>query len=117
MKAVRQLKTFDSLRVVLQDVWGAFRPHRQALLTATLLILISRQESLQQLMRNHTSFVIAQRLSTVHNADQILVVEAGHLIEIGNHESLYAARGRYYELYTKQFRNPAEPTPLVASLG
>jgi hypothetical protein len=46
--------------------------------------------------------VIAHRLSTIRRADQILVVEAGRIIERGNHESLYAARGRYYDLYTKQ---------------
>jgi hypothetical protein len=46
--------------------------------------------------------VIAHRLSTVRRADQILVVEAGRIVERGTHESLYAAGGRYYDLYTKQ---------------
>ena len=53
-------------------------------------------------MRGRTTFVIAHRLSTIRRADQILVVEAGRILERGNHESLYAARGRYYELYTRQ---------------
>jgi len=46
--------------------------------------------------------VIAHRLSTIRRAEQILVVEAGRIIERGTHESLYAAGGRYYDLYTKQ---------------
>jgi ABC-type multidrug transport system fused ATPase/permease subunit len=60
------------------------------------------QEGLRYLMRGRTTFVIAHRLSTVRRADQILVVEAGRIVERGTHESLYAAGGRYYELYTKQ---------------
>ena len=60
------------------------------------------QEGLRYLMRGRTTFVIAHRLSTVRRADQILVVEAGRIVERGTHESLYAAGGRYFELYTKQ---------------
>src|ERR1700719_4811455 len=60
------------------------------------------QEGLRYLMRGRTTFVIAHRLSTVRRADQILVVEAGRIIERGTHESLYASGGRYFELYTKQ---------------
>ncbi|HKS67534.1 MAG TPA: ABC transporter ATP-binding protein [Candidatus Acidoferrales bacterium] len=60
------------------------------------------QEGLRYLMRGRTTFVIAHRLSTIRRADQILVIEAGRIIERGTHESLYAAGGRYYELYTKQ---------------
>jgi subfamily B ATP-binding cassette protein MsbA len=60
------------------------------------------QEGLAYLMRGRTTFVIAHRLSTIRRADQILVVEAGRITERGTHESLYAAGGRYYELYTKQ---------------
>ena len=60
------------------------------------------QEGLSYLMRGRTTFVIAHRLSTIRRADQILVVEAGRIIERGTHESLYAASGRYYDLYTKQ---------------
>jgi len=60
------------------------------------------QEGLRYLMRGRTTFVIAHRLSTVRRADQILVIEAGRIIERGTHDSLYAAGGRYYELYTKQ---------------
>jgi subfamily B ATP-binding cassette protein MsbA len=60
------------------------------------------QEGLRYLMRGRTTFVIAHRLSTIRRADQILVVEAGRIIERGNHQTLYALNGRYYDLYTKQ---------------
>jgi subfamily B ATP-binding cassette protein MsbA len=60
------------------------------------------QEGLRYLMRGRTTFVIAHRLSTIRRADQILVVEAGQVIERGTHETLYALGGRYYDLYTKQ---------------
>jgi subfamily B ATP-binding cassette protein MsbA len=60
------------------------------------------QEGLRYLMRSRTTFVIAHRLSTIRRADQILVIEAGRIIERGTHESLYALGGRYYDLYTKQ---------------
>jgi ABC-type multidrug transport system fused ATPase/permease subunit len=61
------------------------------------------QEGLRYLMRGRTTFVIAHRLSTVRRADQILVIEAGRIVERGNHKSLYDQSGRYYELYTKQY--------------
>ena len=60
------------------------------------------QEGLRYLMRGRTTFVIAHRLSTIRRADQILVVEAGRIIERGTHESLYKLGGRYYDLYTRQ---------------
>jgi ABC-type multidrug transport system fused ATPase/permease subunit len=61
------------------------------------------QEGLRYLMRGRTTFVIAHRLSTIRRAEQILVVQEGRILERGTHESLYAAHGRYYELYTKQY--------------
>jgi ABC-type multidrug transport system fused ATPase/permease subunit len=60
------------------------------------------QDGLRYLMRGRTTFVIAHRLSTIRRAEQILVVEAGRIIERGTHQSLYAAGRRYYDLYTKQ---------------
>ena len=60
------------------------------------------QQGLSYLMQGRTTFVIAHRLSTIRRADQILVMEHGKIVERGNHEQLYALRGRYYDLYTKQ---------------
>jgi ABC-type multidrug transport system fused ATPase/permease subunit len=60
------------------------------------------QDGLRYLMQGRTTFVIAHRLSTIRRADQILVVEAGRIVERGTHSELYAARGRYFDLYTKQ---------------
>ena len=60
------------------------------------------QQGLSYLMRGRTTFVIAHRLSTIRRADQILVMEQGRILERGTHEELYEARGRYYELYTRQ---------------
>jgi subfamily B ATP-binding cassette protein MsbA len=60
------------------------------------------QEGLAVLMRGRTTFVIAHRLSTIRRAEQILVVEAGRIIERGTHASLLADGGRYFDLYTKQ---------------
>ncbi|MBV8880145.1 MAG: ABC transporter ATP-binding protein [Planctomycetaceae bacterium] len=60
------------------------------------------QQGLSHLMKGRTTFVIAHRLSTIRKADQILVVEAGEIVERGTHEKLLAAHGRYHELYTRQ---------------
>ena len=60
------------------------------------------QQGLAYLMQGRTTFVIAHRLSTIRKADQILVIEDGRVAERGTHETLYEARGRYFDLYTKQ---------------
>ncbi|MGC2648472.1 MAG: ABC transporter ATP-binding protein [Candidatus Sulfotelmatobacter sp.] len=60
------------------------------------------QQGLSYLMKGRTTFVIAHRLSTIRRADQILVMEQGQIVEHGTHDQLYAARGRYYDLYTRQ---------------
>jgi subfamily B ATP-binding cassette protein MsbA len=87
------------------------------------------QEGLAHLMKGRTTFVIAHRLSTIRRADQILVLEGGRVVERGTHPSLYAAQGRYFEMYTKQHglvtnlflapgeggeEPPAEPGPAPA---
>ena len=62
------------------------------------------QESLGELMKGRTTFVIAHRLSTIRKADQILVLEDGHIAEQGNHDELIAKEGRYHQLFTYQAR-------------
>jgi ABC-type multidrug transport system fused ATPase/permease subunit len=62
------------------------------------------QKGLGQLMHGRTTLVIAHRLSTIRRADQILVIEGGRIVERGNHSTLHAAHGRYYQLYERQHR-------------
>ncbi|MCD4739162.1 MAG: ABC transporter ATP-binding protein/permease [Anaerolineae bacterium] len=66
------------------------------------------QEGMEAVMRGRTSFVIAHRLSTIKNADRILLIEAGKIIEMGDHKELIRAHGHYYDLYTRQFRQTLE---------
>ncbi len=91
------------------------------------------QEGLARLRRGRTTFVIAHRLSTVRSADQILVMDAGRILEQGTHETLMARPGRYRGLYERQFKDggvasppreaapeepePAPPSPAEAPLG
>ncbi|GHV09105.1 ABC transporter ATP-binding protein [Clostridia bacterium] len=65
------------------------------------------QHAISVLLENRTSFVIAHRLSTIRGADMILVVEDGKIIERGTHDELMAAKGHYFDLYTKQFVDEA----------
>ena len=60
------------------------------------------QKSLDELTKNRTTIVIAHRLSTIRKADQILVIENGHIVERGNHDDLITNEGRYYDLFTYQ---------------
>src|SRR5690554_1408869 len=62
------------------------------------------QASLKELLKGRTTFVIAHRLSTIRQADQILIIEQGEIVERGKHEELIAQQGRYYDLYTYQAR-------------
>jgi ATP-binding cassette subfamily B protein len=66
------------------------------------------QRGMETLMRDRTSFVIAHRLSTIKRADRILVIEDGHIQEMGSHAELLRQKGHYYRLYTKQFRQELE---------
>ncbi len=68
--------------------------------TRTELII---QQAMDQLMHGRTSFIIAHRLSTIKNADVILVLKDGDILESGNHEQLLAKDGFYAELYNSQF--------------
>jgi ATP-binding cassette subfamily B protein len=66
------------------------------------------QQAMAALRHNRTSFVIAHRLSTIRNADVIVVLEHGRIVEQGSHDELIAAHGAYYRLYRSQFENPDE---------
>jgi len=85
------------------------------------------QDGLRSLRRGRTTFVIAHRLSTIQSADQIIVLEAGEIVERGTHEGLLASGGRYRQLYDKQYRfekdrfiNPGEdftPEPVGTAVS
>lgn len=66
------------------------------------------QRAFEQLLAGRTSFVIAHRLSTIRNADLLLVLKDGDIVERGTHDSLLEQRGAYYELYMSQFRHEAD---------
>jgi ATP-binding cassette subfamily B protein len=72
------------------------------------------QRAMAELMRGRTTFVIAHRLSTIRNADVILMMEHGRIVERGTHHELLAAKGRYAELYQSQFAGRATQSVLVS---
>ena len=68
------------------------------------------QEALATMMRGRTSFVIAHRLSTIRDADVIVAIAEGRVVDVGSHDELMAAGGFYHDLYMSQFRGDATPT-------
>jgi ATP-binding cassette subfamily B protein len=82
--------------------------------TRTELLL---QRAMGALRADRTSFVIAHRLSTIRDADLILVMEAGRIVESGSHDELLAAGGAYHRLYAAQFRGPALDGADPAAVG
>ena len=66
------------------------------------------QRGMDRLMKGCTSFVIAHRLSTIKRADKILLIEDGQIQEMGTHRELIQKKGKYYNLYTRQFRQELE---------
>jgi ATP-binding cassette, subfamily B, bacterial len=81
--------------LILDEATSALDTHSERLI----------QTSLNNLMKGRTTFAIAHRLSTILNADQILVVSDGKVVEAGKHQDLLAREGAYYHLYTEQFQN------------
>lgn len=73
------------------------------------------QKAFEKLLEGRTSFVIAHRLSTIRNANQVLVLKDGEIIERGTHDSLLTEQGAYYELYMSQFRREDESASVVAN--
>ncbi len=81
------------------------------------------QQAFDVLLEGRTSFVIAHRLSTIQNADMLLVLAKGEIVERGTHKELLAKQGFYYNLYMSQFQNlpaaghaPSAPTQLTPAL-
>lgn len=66
------------------------------------------QQAMNVLMKGRTSFIIAHRLSTIRRADRILVIEGGRIAEMGSHNELLRRKGKYFQLYTRQFRSQME---------
>ncbi len=66
------------------------------------------QEAMLKLMEGRTSFIIAHRLSTIRNANKIMVIDDGRIIEMGNHDELINKKGKYYHMYFNQFKNSEE---------
>jgi ATP-binding cassette subfamily B protein len=64
---------------------------------------IKVQKAFSNLMQGRTSFIVAHRLSTIKEADIILVMDSGHIMEMGNHEELLSKHGFYYDLWNSQF--------------
>lgn len=61
------------------------------------------QDAMIKLMENKTSLIIAHRLSTILDADKIVVMDSGRIVEVGNHQELIAKKGKYFDLYMTQF--------------
>lgn len=73
------------------------------------------QKAFEKLLEGRTSFVIAHRLSTIRNADQVLVLKDGQVVECGTHDSLLTEKGAYYDLYMSQFRREDESASVAAN--
>ncbi len=105
----RQLIAFA--RAVLADPRILILDEATASVDTRTEVLI--QQALSRLLRGRTSFVIAHRLSTIRNADQVLMIQDGRIVERGTHDELLAKRGAYFALYSKQFAEETEPAEQV----
>ena len=88
--AIARAAVADPPALILEEATSSFDTRTEVLV----------QRGMEALMKGRTSFVIAHRLSTVRNADCIMVMEQGRIIERGTHEQLLEQKGRYYQLYT-----------------
>lgn len=88
-------------RVILKDPKILILDEATSSVDTRLEVLI--QEAMDEVMKNRTSFIIAHRLSTIRNADLILVMQDGDIVEVGNHKELLQKKGFYHKLYHSQF--------------
>ena len=95
MATCKKLKGEDPAIFILDEATASVDPFTEAQI----------QEGLEAIMRDRTAIVIAHRLSTVKNADRIIVVDQGRIIEEGTHDGLLAEGGHYAELYNTYFRH------------
>ena len=86
----------DPRILILDEATSSVDPYTELLI----------QKGLEKLLENRTSIIIAHRLSTVRNADKIVVINHGEIVEMGNHQELMEKRGLYSHLYKMQFREP-----------
>ena len=93
--AIARAAIYNPPVLVLDEATSSIDTHTEKLV----------QNGLDALMKGRTSFVIAHRLSTIQNADCIMVMEQGHIIERGSHEELIQQHGKYYQLYTGKIVN------------
>ena len=89
----------DGYETILTDDGTNISKGQKQLLTIARAMLL---DAMRKLMEGKTCFVIAHRLSTIRNADLILVIKQGEVVEKGNHEELMRAEGEYYQMYTAQ---------------
>ncbi|NWG06954.1 MAG: ABC transporter ATP-binding protein [Chloroflexi bacterium] len=107
-----QMQLLTIARAVLADPKILILDEATSSVDTRTEILIQR--AMDNLMKGRTSFVIAHRLSTIRDADLILVMQHGDIVEQGSHEELLARQGAYYELYMSQFKKQEEETIAVA---
>jgi hypothetical protein len=96
--------TIAKITKVMEDAGIEFLPNSGLRLRDDTLTIIEGGDALLRLMEGRTSFVIAHRLSTIRDANQVLVINGGEIVEQGNHAELLAQRGLYHHLYMSQFK-------------